>query len=125
MTRRPSIAEVQWAVAADFRVPIAAMSSETREYASAHPRQAAMALALSLTGRSSTVVGRHFGGRDHSTALFARDQVAARRARDPDLDRRLRRLEAHLTNGPPPAIPAPVQLAFLDGPLFDLVGAPA
>lgn len=125
MTRRPTIAEVQEAVAAHFKLPLSAMTSETRQRAIAWPRQAAMAVALRTTGRSCVVVGRHFGGRDHTTVLFARDQVATRRAADNDLDKRLRRIEAQLTDGPGPASDDPVQLAFLDGPLFDRAAVPA
>jgi chromosomal replication initiator protein len=120
----PTIAAVKAAVAAEFGVPLAIMTAETRRRAAAHPRQAAMAMVDKLTGRSTTVIGRHFGGRDHTTVIFARDQVALRRARDPALDRSLRRIEA-LFAEPEPEPQPQLQLAFLDGPLFDLAMAPA
>lgn len=122
MTRRPTIAEVQWAVAAEYRVPLRVMSSERRDRSTAHPRQAAMALCLDLTGRSSGVIARHFN-RDSSTIRQTRSVITARRQVDPALHRRLQRLEGKLTEGPLPAGERPVQLAFLNGPLFDLGAA--
>jgi chromosomal replication initiation ATPase DnaA len=100
------------------------MTSETRVFGHAHPRQAAMAMALELTGRSSAVVAARFGGRDDSTIRYARIIVKSRRAADPELDRHLRRIEAFFSAAAP-ALPEELQPAFFDGPLFDFAGASA
>lgn len=118
----PTIAAVQAAVAEAFRLPLAAMKGEVRDRDRAWPRQAGMALAFKITGRSSTVIGRAFGGRDHTTVLYAVRAVAERRARDPDLDAKLRRVERQLTCADQTRR-ADYQPSFLHGPLFDLAGA--
>lgn len=123
--RRVYIDDVKRAVAAEFSVPQRIMESYAQERASTLPRQVAMALAYELTGHSSPAVARHFGDRHHSTILYARDRLAERRAGDRSLDRKVCRVKASLVGEWPPATPCDAQLAFLDGPLFDLVGAPA
>lgn len=117
MTGRVAIAHIKAAVAAEFGVPEAVMVSPRQDRATAHPRQVAMAIAYHLTPCSPATIGRVFGGRDRTTVLHARDAVLMRRERDGDLDKRIRRLEEFLR---PPTPPGPeLQLAFLDGPLFD------
>ena len=43
-----------------------------------------MYLARELTGESLPVIGRHFGGRDHTTVLYAWRRTSARIASDND-----------------------------------------
>lgn len=119
MTRRPTIAAVKQAVAAEFRVPLRIMESAAKDNEAVRPRQAAMALAYKLTGHGGPVIGHHFGDRDHSTVWHARVQVAKRRSLDPGLDRRLQAIERRLL-GEVEIPPEPIQLGFLHGPLFDL-----
>ena len=49
----------------------------------AHSRQIAMYMARQLTGATLTAIGRHFGGRTHSTVKYAVDKIAAEREKDP------------------------------------------
>jgi hypothetical protein len=58
------------AVAAKHGLTVADLKGPSRARRCAHPRQEAMWGALKA-GYPSTVVGRWFGGRDHSTALWA------------------------------------------------------
>lgn len=124
MSPPPTIAAIQAAVAHEFRVPARVMVEQSLYREHARPRQVAMYLAYTLTGRSSGIVGRLFGGRDHSTVLQACAALRARRAADRELDARIGRLERTLMQPPAPA-PTEYQLAFLDGPLFDPVGGGA
>jgi chromosomal replication initiation ATPase DnaA len=118
----PSIAAVQRVAAMQFDVPLLSMSGQARGRAPiALARQVAMALASELTGRSLAVVARHFN-RDHTTVINARKVVALQRVRDPELDRKARQISAALL-ADPAAPPPDMQLAFLDGPLFDLAAA--
>jgi chromosomal replication initiator protein len=54
-------------VASDFQVPVEELCSDSRSHSTQRPRQVAMALARELTGRSLSQIGRHFGGRSHSS----------------------------------------------------------
>ncbi len=112
-----SIERIKVAVAAEFEVPLQVMVSERRTKEEVRARQVAIALSCRLTRRSGTVIGRLFGGRDHSTIAHAARRIKYLCARDADFARRVRRLEAELQPSPPAA--EPVQLAFLTGPLFD------
>lgn len=69
--RRIKIEEIQRAVARHFRVSLADILSARRTANVVMPRQIAMYLAKTLTLRSLPEIGRHFGGRDHTTVLHA------------------------------------------------------
>lgn len=75
---RPSVQDVIVATCLLERVDVRAMISPTREYHISHPRQLAMYIARSITGRSYPQIGRIMGGRDHTTVLFATRKWAAR-----------------------------------------------
>jgi chromosomal replication initiator protein len=51
----------------------------------ARPRQLGMAFARDLTGRSRTVIGRHFGNKHESTVLHAERSIARRLFVEPEL----------------------------------------
>ena len=77
-----TIAEIQRRAAEYYGLRLTDMKSERRPRRVARPRQVAMALAYELCGRSLTVIGREFGGRDHSTVWHAVRQVDALSAAD-------------------------------------------
>jgi chromosomal replication initiation ATPase DnaA len=112
-----SIDRIKAAVAAEFEVPLQVMVSDRRTKEEVVARQVAIAIACRLTRRSGTVIGRLFGGRDHSTILHAARRVKMLCARDRDFARRVSRIENELRPPPPPA--EPVQLIMFIGPLFD------
>ena len=58
------------------------LQSRKRTNAVAHPRQVAMYLARRITRHSLEEIGGYFGGRDHSTVLYAVGKVHARAQRD-------------------------------------------
>lgn len=68
---KPSIREVQSVVCEAKALHISAMKSSNRMRRIAYPRQVAMFLARELCDKSYPQLGRHFGGRDHTTILFA------------------------------------------------------
>jgi chromosomal replication initiator protein len=74
----PSIAEVQSIVAAHFRLSVEQLTSPSRASAVSWPRQVAIHLARDLTGASLPVIGRAFGGRNHTTVLHACKRVSER-----------------------------------------------
>jgi chromosomal replication initiator protein len=84
--RRITIEEIQKRVAEHFGIRIADMHSARRARAVARPRQVAMYLAKQLTPRSLPEIGRKFGGRDHTTVMYAIRKIDQLRAEDNLLD---------------------------------------
>jgi chromosomal replication initiator protein len=92
-----SIAEIQAAVGAHFGLTPGELLSTTRSARIAWPRQVAMYLARELTGESLPAIGRHFGGRDHTTVLHACRRASTRLAADEDARRAVEKLCESLT----------------------------
>jgi chromosomal replication initiator protein len=83
--RRVTIEEIQKRVAEHYGIRLADMQSARRARAVARPRQVAMYLAKQLTPRSLPEIGRKFGGRDHTTVIYAIRKVEELRTADPSL----------------------------------------
>jgi chromosomal replication initiator protein len=73
-----SVGEIQAAVGEHFGLSAQELLSNARTARIAWPRQVAMYLARELTGESLPSIGRHFGGRDHTTVLHAWRRTSAR-----------------------------------------------
>jgi chromosomal replication initiator protein len=74
--------DIQEAVAARFHVKVSDMKSRRRSKTLVHPRQIAMYLCRELTDSSFPEIGRHFGGKDHTTIIHACKQIT--KAKDND-----------------------------------------
>lgn len=84
---RPHIVtEVQQVVSEFYGVSVREMTSPRRAAHLVKARQIAMYLAKEFSSHSFPEIGRRFGGRDHTTVLYAVDKTARLRAEDPDLD---------------------------------------
>ena len=84
-SRKPrphSITEIQAAACDHFGLSTNELLSSARTRRIAWPRQVAMYLSRELTDESLPAIGRHFGGRDHTTVLHAWRRTAARMASD-------------------------------------------
>jgi chromosomal replication initiator protein len=68
---RIGISEIQTAVAERFGLKVADLQGKRRHKAVVLPRQICMYLAKELTTLSLVEIGGHFGGRDHTTVLYA------------------------------------------------------
>jgi chromosomal replication initiator protein len=79
-----SVGEIQSAACEHFGLSTDELLSTARTARIAWPRQVAMYLARELTGESLPSIGRHFGGRDHTTVLHAWRRTTARIAADAD-----------------------------------------
>ncbi len=77
-----SVAEIQAAACEHFGLSSDELLSSARTARIAWPRQVAMYLARELTSESLPSIGRHFGGRDHTTVLHAWRRTTARIASD-------------------------------------------
>jgi chromosomal replication initiator protein len=103
-----SIACIQQATAALFDVGTAALCSSSRRREVVYARQVAMYLCRELTTRSLPTIGREFGGRDHTTVLYAHRKIT----REVLLDASTRSLISKLTktiHGVSQPHPHPVQ----------------
>src|SRR5207249_1200186 len=70
-----------------------ALQAKQRTWAVSHPRMLAMYLARKHTSAAYSEIGRHFGGRNHSTAVAAEKKVRQWLESNEELtlgDRRLR-----------------------------------
>lgn len=74
--RQITIEEIKSKVCEHFNISPREMASQRRSQIVARPRQIAMYLAKQLTSRSLPQIGREFGGRDHTTVMYAVKKVA-------------------------------------------------
>lgn len=88
----PMVSEIQEAVCRYFGCQMVHLISPERHHRIAHPRQIGMYLAHELTRQSYPQIGERFGGRDHTTVIFAVKQVAKRRNQIPEVDQDVRRV---------------------------------
>ena len=92
----PTIAAIKRLVGIRYNMTPADMISQRRTWNIVRPRQIAMYLCATLTPHGLPTIGRHFGGKDHTTILYARDQIKKRRLVEPELDATIKELEAEL-----------------------------
>jgi chromosomal replication initiator protein len=97
----PTIAAIQAATCRQFGLSAQELVSFSRSPRVLWPRQVAIYLARELTDESLPVIGRHFGGRDHSTVLHAWRRASARLASDERARESVAMLRALLGEAPP------------------------
>jgi len=85
--RRIAIEDIQRRVAEVFKVRPQDLRAKTRTMAVAFPRQVAMYLARQLTSDSYADIGRGFGGKDHTTVLYAVQKIEALLQDDPQFQK--------------------------------------
>ena len=87
-----TIEMVQRAVAKYFGLRVADLNSKKRTQPVAFPRQIAMYLCRKLANTSYPMIGLRFGGKNHTTALYACSTIEKRLERDEDLQSILDRI---------------------------------
>lgn len=70
-TKTLTIDQIQQMVSDEFEVDPEQLTSKTRKRAVVQARQLSMYLAKNCTSNSLKQIGKHFGGRDHSTVIHA------------------------------------------------------
>lgn len=95
--RQPSLRNIAVRVSRYFDLKMSELKSPTRRQAVVQARGIAMYLARELTGKSLEQVGRHFGGRDHTTVLHAYRKTASLLERDPSIRQTVTDLLEQLT----------------------------
>ncbi len=81
-----TIANIQKTVAEYYKIRTSDLNSAKRSRTIARPRQVAMTLAKELTNHSLPEIGEAFGGRDHTTVLYANRKIAELRESDHRID---------------------------------------
>ena len=71
-----TIDRIQAIVSERFQMSIEDLVSARRSQAIAYPRQVAMYLCRELTDNSLPKIGREFGGKDHTTVIYATQKIA-------------------------------------------------
>ncbi len=97
----PSIEDILKVVTDHFGVKLSDLQSKKRTNAIAFPRQVGMYLARTITRMSLEEIGGYFGGRDHSTVLYAVQKMKRLAAEDPDCQELLTSLTAEIKSGSP------------------------
>jgi chromosomal replication initiator protein len=72
---QPSMEDILTIVTEHFGVKLSDLQSKKRTNAIAYPRQVAMFLARRITRHSLEEIGGFFGGRDHSTVIYAVEKI--------------------------------------------------
>ncbi|MCS6896351.1 MAG: chromosomal replication initiator protein DnaA [Nitrospira sp.] len=91
--------DIQEAVCAQFRIKLTELKSRRRSKTLVHPRQIAMYLCRELTDASYPEIGRHFGGKDHTTIMHACRQVAKAKEKDQALHNTIEALKEQILRG--------------------------
>jgi chromosomal replication initiator protein len=71
-----SIERIQQLVCERFSVDLDELTGDRRSQNIVYPRQVAMYLSRELTDSSLPKIGKHFGGRDHTTVIHATSKIA-------------------------------------------------
>jgi len=94
---RPHLRDVSVAVAKFYGLKAAVLASSSRRRQVVLARSVAIYLGRMLAGASLAALGRHFGGRDHTTALHSCRSIERRLPRDVELRGALGTLEQMLS----------------------------
>jgi chromosomal replication initiator protein len=94
-----SVATIKQVVSEAFGIPVLELESAKRSQAIVAPRQLAMYLCRELTDATLPAIGREFGGRDHTTVLYAVQKISNRLHHDrreyDQVDDLIRRIKRH------------------------------
>ena len=92
-----SIEKIEKTILKHFDVTRAQLHSSRRTKSISYPRQIAMYLARKYTSLSTQEIADYFGGKNHTTVLFADRKVSRLREKDVELDALLKKLEQQIT----------------------------
>lgn len=93
---RVTVRRCQELVAAEYGMSVTSLLDRSRRQPLARIRQIAMYLATQLTAASLPDIGTRFGGKDHTTIMYARDRIALLMGVDQELRREVERLASKL-----------------------------
>ncbi|MBL4769875.1 MAG: chromosomal replication initiator protein DnaA [Planctomycetes bacterium] len=93
----PTLGDVVQAVTQHYHLKPSDLQSTKRTRAIAFPRHVAMYLARMVTSNSFEAIGAHFGGRDHSTVVYAVNKLKKLSQTNPERCEEVGRLYTELT----------------------------
>ena len=79
-----------------FNVPEERFMKKDRKKHIALARQVAMYLSVELTNHSTVNIGLHFGGRDHTTVIYAHRMINARMEKDKTFNKKKKKKKKRL-----------------------------
>jgi chromosomal replication initiator protein len=94
-----SMEDIQEVVGTRFHVKMNELKSRRRSKTLVYPRQIAMYLCRELTDASFPEIGRHFGGKDHTTIIHACRQITKAKETDTTLNATLESLKEQILRG--------------------------
>ena len=97
--KKVSVDDIQKKVATYFDLRILDLKAKKRNRAVVYPRQIAMYLARNFTDLSLPDIGEYFGGRDHTTVLYAYEKIQEELKKDPKLQDLLDKLIVEIKTG--------------------------
>jgi chromosomal replication initiator protein len=96
---RPVTVEAVQKIVCDFyNISLADIKAKRRTKDIALPRQVAMYLSKQVTEASLSEIGKHFGGKDHATVIYACKQIEERRTKDDTFSRMIDNLLQKIKN---------------------------
>ena len=87
-----TVPRVQKVVADYYKIKVSELISKNNSHSITEPRQIAMYLCKQLTGASLPKIGKEFGGKHHTTVLYAIGKIGKRKEVDSELRSTLNRL---------------------------------
>ena len=94
-----TLSQCERVVGREFEASIVDMRSHSRSAALSIARQVAMYIGRHRTGQSYAAIGRHFGGRNHTTVLHACRRVEKLLQTDPEFAKRVEMVHSRLGSG--------------------------
>ena len=95
-TKQLTIEQIIQMTAKHFNVPEERFMKKDRKKHVALARQAAMYLSMELTNLSTVNIGLHFGGRDHTTVIYARRMISEKMEHDKTFKSKMKELRKRL-----------------------------
>jgi chromosomal replication initiator protein len=90
--KRINIGGIQQEIESFYKISHDDLLSKRRSQGISYPRQVAMYLSRSMTSASLPDIGKAFGGKDHTTVMYACNQIEKKRQLSKDVDREIEKL---------------------------------
>jgi chromosomal replication initiator protein len=89
-----SIKTIQRVVSAYFNVDVSVLISHRRDKAAVIPRHVACFFSIRHTRHSLSQIGEKFGGRDHTTILYAKRKIQSKMDKSPEFADTINKIES-------------------------------